>query len=148
MSMHEDQLEISEDTARRLVAEQIPQWRDLPVRAVATAGTVNAICRIGDDLAARFPLLAEDPTAVEADLEAEADAARELAGASTVWHLLDAVRREVLRDALGCSEVQWRRGMAWAFQQSMGLVWYYAESNPSMSRWGRRTLDRLLGDAG
>jgi hypothetical protein len=28
----------------------------------------------------------------------------------------------------------------------MGLVWYYAESNPSMSRWGRRTLDRLMQD--
>jgi hypothetical protein len=42
--------------------------------------------------------------------------------------------------------VQWRRGMAWAFQQSIGLVWYYAESNPTMSRWGRRTLDRLVRD--
>ncbi|GAA4752382.1 aminoglycoside phosphotransferase family protein [Nocardioides endophyticus] len=298
MSMHEDQLEISEEAVRRLVAEQFPQWRDLPVRAVATAGTVNAIFRIGEDLAARFPLVAEDPAAVEAELKAEAGAARELADASTVptpvpvalgrpglgypapwsvqtwlpgqvatnadpasstafaedlagfisdlrrvdvrgrrfegdgrggslpdhdewletcfaeseglldvprlramwaelrtlpsvdpdamchrdltppnvlvrdgrlvgvldgggfsaadpaldlvgaWHLLDAVRREVLRDALRCSEVQWRRGMAWAFQQSMGLVWYYAESNPTMSRWGRRTLDRLLDDAG
>lgn len=26
----------------------------------------------------------------------------------------------------------------------MGLVWYYAESNPAMSRLGRRTLDRIL----
>jgi aminoglycoside phosphotransferase (APT) family kinase protein len=298
MSMHEDQLEISEDAVRRLVAEQFPQWRELPVRAVATAGTVNSIFRIGDDLAARFPLLAEDHSAVEAELKAEAEASRELAAARTVptpvpvalgrpghgypvawsvqtwlpgavatdqdpaastafaadlagfiadlrridvrgrrfegdgrgghlpdhdewletcfqeseglldvprlramwaelrtlpsvdpdtmchtdltppnilvrdgrlagvldgggfaaadpaldlvgaWHLLDAVRRDVLREALGCSEVQWRRGMAWAFQQSMGLVWYYAESNPAMSRWGRRTLDRLLADAG
>jgi hypothetical protein len=33
--------------------------------------------------------------------------------------------------------------MAWAFQQAMGLVWYYARSNPAMSRFGQRTLLRL-----
>jgi hypothetical protein len=27
----------------------------------------------------------------------------------------------------------------------MGLVWYYAESNPVMSRLGRVTLDRVAG---
>lgn len=72
-----------------------------------------------------------------------ADPALDLVGA---WHLLDDVQHEVLRQALACSEVQWRRGRAWAFQQAMGLVWYYAESNPTMSRWGRRTLDRLIRD--
>jgi aminoglycoside phosphotransferase (APT) family kinase protein len=63
-----------------------------------------------------------------------------------VWHLLDEVRRESVRRALACDEVQWRRGMAWALQQAMGLVWYYAESNPVMSRWGRRTIERLESD--
>ena len=63
-----------------------------------------------------------------------------------VWHLLDDVRREAVRRALQCDELEWRRGRAWAFQQAMGLVWYYAESNPVMSRWGRRTLDRLVSD--
>jgi hypothetical protein len=38
--------------------------------------------------------------------------------------------------------------MAWALEQALGLPWYYAESNPIMSRWGRRTLDRLLASAG
>lgn len=70
-----------------------------------------------------------------------ADPALDLVGA---WHLLDDAQRERLRDVLGCHEVQWRRGMAWAFQQAMGLVWYYAESNPTMSCWGRRTLKRVL----
>jgi hypothetical protein len=37
--------------------------------------------------------------------------------------------------------------MAWAFQQAMGLVWYYAASNPAVSRLGRRTLDRILAQA-
>jgi len=62
---------------------------------------------------------------------AAADPALDLVGS---WHLLDEVQRQILREVLGCSEVQWQRGMAWAFQQSMGLVWYYAESNPTMSR--------------
>ena len=59
------------------------------------------------------------------------------------WHLLDDGPRDVVRRDLGCSDLQWQRGMAWAFQQAMGLVWYYTKSNPVMSRWGRRTLDRL-----
>jgi hypothetical protein len=28
--------------------------------------------------------------------------------------------------------------------QAMGAVWYYVDSNPPMSRMGRRTLQRLL----
>ena len=296
MAMHADQIHVSTDTVRRLVKEQFPQWESLAVREMPTAGTVNAIFRIGDELAARFPLRAQDPTQVRAWLRSEAAAADELADISSVptpkpvaigepghgyplpwsvqtwlpgsvatvddpagsvefaadlaafiaalratdtrgrrfdgegrgghlpdhdewmevcfrqseglldvvrlramwaelrtlpevdghrmchgdltppnvlvrdrrlvgvldgggfapadpaldlvaaWHLLDDVPRKVLRDSLGCSEIQWRRGMAWAFEQSMGLVWYYAESNPSMSRWGRRTLDRLVRD--
>ena len=42
--------------------------------------------------------------------------------------------------------LEWERGSAWAFQQAMGLAWYYADSNPVMSRIGRRTLDRLTSD--
>ncbi|MFE7626195.1 aminoglycoside phosphotransferase family protein [Streptomyces sp. NPDC057509] len=73
-----------------------------------------------------------------------ADPALDLVGA---WHLLRPGPREVLRTALGCDDMEWERGRAWAFQQAMGLVWYYAESNPAMSRMGRRTLDRLLEPA-
>jgi hypothetical protein len=28
----------------------------------------------------------------------------------------------------------------------MGAVWYYAESNPAMSRMGRRTLEHIQAD--
>jgi hypothetical protein len=31
-----------------------------------------------------------------------------------------------------------------AFEQAMGLVWYYAENNPAMSWIGRRTLARIM----
>lgn len=291
--MHPDQLTVDLDTVRRMLDEQFPQWRGLAIDEVPTTGTVNAIFRIGSDLAARFPLTAQDPDDARIWLMAEAEAARELAEASTVpttepvalgepgegyplpwsvqtwlpghdatvedpagsidfaydlaaliaslrsvdtrgrrfggagrgghlpdhdewlevcfresedlldvprmraiwaglrnlaevdaeamchgdltppnvlvadgrlvglldgggfgpadpaldlvaaWHLLEEEQRDALRTALGCSDIQWLRGMAWAFQQAMGLVWYYVASNPTMSRWGQRTLDRI-----
>jgi len=72
-----------------------------------------------------------------------ADAALDLVAG---WHLLDRARREILRRELGAGEIEWHRGAAWAFEQAMGLVWYYAESNPAMSAVGRSTLTRLLDD--
>jgi hypothetical protein len=51
-----------------------------------------------------------------------------------------------VRRYLGSSDVEWERGAAWAFQQAMGLVWYYERTNASMSALGRNTLSRLLGD--
>lgn len=294
MAMHSDQIEIRPAVVRRLVDGQFPQWRQLPVRPVSGTGTVNAIFRIGDGLAARFPLRSQDPGEVLAALTTEAAAMRELSDVATVpvpepvaigepgdgyplpwsiqtwlpgrdadtedpagvpgfaadlcafiaamrtadtrgrrfdghgrgghlpdedpwmdtcfrksdqildvaplramwadlrtlpeldadvmshrdlippnvlvshgrltgvldtgafgpanpaldlvcaWHVLDENQRGLLRAGLECGEIQWQRGMAWALQQAMGLVWYYAESNPAMARWGRRTLDRLL----
>ena len=76
MSMHPGQLDVAPETVRRLVARQFPQWRELPLRAVPTQGTVNALFRLGDDLVARLPLVA----ATREQLEAEAAAAAELHG--------------------------------------------------------------------
>jgi aminoglycoside phosphotransferase (APT) family kinase protein len=53
--MHEDEVDIDAPLVRRLVAAQFPQWADLPVEPVRSAGTVNAIYRLGDDLAVRLP---------------------------------------------------------------------------------------------
>ena len=61
----------------------------------------------------------------------------------SAWNLLEAEPRQVLRDSLRCGELDWERGKAWAFAQAMGVVWYYADSNPVMSRLGRVTLDRI-----
>ena len=297
--MHDNQLDISPDVVQTLLDRQFPQWRSLPVRHVAATGTVNAIFRIGDLYAARFPLKAGDADAVRRSLEAEAKAAAELAGRTrfqtpepvalgepdagyplpwsvqtwlpgtvatdadpgdstpfafdlaefivgvrsipalgrtfsgsgrggdlhdhdewletclvrsaglldvsrlrrmwaelrdlprgdaadvmnhgdlmpgnvlvsgdrrrlagvldvgglaaadpaldlvSAWHLLEAGPRKALRGALGSDDLEWARGKAWAFQQSMGLVWYYADSNPAMAGVGRRTLDRLIDD--
>ncbi|MFC8433553.1 aminoglycoside phosphotransferase family protein [Streptomyces sp. NPDC057253] len=70
-----------------------------------------------------------------------ADPALDLVSA---WHLLRPGPRDVLRRTLACDDLEWERGKAWAFEQAMGLVWYYVDSNPTMSLLGRRTLDRIL----
>lgn len=295
--MHADQLTARPETVRALVRDQFPQWGDLPVREQASQGTVNAVFRIGDEFAARFPLQPGDVEAVRRRLEKEAEAARELAGytrfrtpmpvalgepgrgyplpwsvqtwvpgsiatpldpagsvlfahdlASFVrdvraidtrgrrfggggrggdlashdawmetcfaksaglldverlrtmwaglrrlprgdaedamthgdlipgnvlveqgrlvgvldvggfgpadpaldlvgaWHLLEDGPRRRLREDLGCGELEWLRGKAWALQQAMGVVWYYRESNPAMSHMGEVTLRRLMAD--
>jgi aminoglycoside phosphotransferase (APT) family kinase protein len=293
--MHENQLAVSVQTVHALVGEQFPAWRGLPITAVRASGTVNAIFRIGERLAARFPLQPGAAAVVRTGLEREASAARELAGRTrfrtpepvalgepgpgyplpwsvqtwlpgvtateddpgeestgfahdlaefvagvrqidtrgatfsgsgrggdlrahdawletcfarsgplldvprlrqmwqqlrdlprgpgadvmshgdlipgnvlvsggrlagildvgglgpadpaldlvAAWHLLGTGPRQVFRAGLGSSDLDWARGQAWAFEQAMGLVWYYAESNPAMSQLGRRTLSRL-----
>jgi aminoglycoside phosphotransferase (APT) family kinase protein len=70
-----------------------------------------------------------------------ADPALDLVSA---WHLLEPGPRQVLRTDLGCDDLDWERGRAWAFEQAMGLVWYYRLSNPVISAMGRRTLERIL----
>jgi aminoglycoside phosphotransferase (APT) family kinase protein len=297
MTMHEDEVHIPDDVVRELVATQFPQWAELPISRIASSGTTNAIFRIGDDLAARFPLRLADPDATRVILQSEAAAARLFADHSPVpaphpvaigepafgyplpwsvqtwlsgttaidadpsgsvafaydlatfvaalrkvdtggrhftghnrggdirrhdqwvemcfqnskdlldvqrlrelwlklrdlpreapdvmthgdlipanvlvaddrlagvldgggfgpadpaldliagWHLLDDGPRSVFRAELGCNDLEWERSKAWAFEQSMGAVWYYAETNPAMSEMGRRTLQRIV-DAG
>lgn len=60
------------------------------------------------------------------------------------WHLFTDEPREQFRRDLGCSDLQWERGKAWAFQQAAGAYWYYEHSNPTMADMGRTTLERLL----
>jgi aminoglycoside phosphotransferase (APT) family kinase protein len=295
--VHPNQLDVTVETVRALVAAQFRAWAHLPVRVVVTHGTVNALFRIGDRLAARFPLVPGEVAEIRRWLQSEADAARELVGRTRfptpepvalgepgagyplpwsvqtwvpgtvatdadpadsvgfahdlaefveavraidtrgrrfagsgrggalvsqdawletcfaksgrlldgprlrrmwasfrrlprgdrpdimshgdlmpgnilvaggrlagvidvgglgpadpaldlvgAWHLLDPHPRRALRDRLGCDDEEWERGKGWAFAQSMGLVWYYAETNPTMAAIGRRTLDRLVAD--
>ncbi|WP_433309897.1 aminoglycoside phosphotransferase family protein [Micromonospora sp. CA-269861] len=292
--MHDGQLAVPFDVVRELVDAQFPEWRSLPVRRIASQGTVNAIFRIGDRLTARFPLEPREVDAARDWLEREAEAARELLGRTrfptpepvaigepgdgyplpwsvqtwlpgvvatdsdpgesvafahdlaefvrgvraidtrgrtfsgqgrggelpahdewvetclrrsetlldvpplrrmwevmrelprggapdlmnhgdlipgnvlvsdgrlagvldvgglgpadpaldlvSAWHLLEREPRQAFRQQLGCDDLEWERGRAWAFQQAMGLVWYYQQTNPTMSRMGRRTLARI-----
>jgi aminoglycoside phosphotransferase (APT) family kinase protein len=80
MTMHAGQLSVPIETVRRLVAEQFPQWGELSIRPLASAGTVNALFRIGDHLTGRFPLHPIELELARQWLREEAEAARELAG--------------------------------------------------------------------
>jgi len=62
----------------------------------------------------------------------------------SAWNLLESGPRGTMRRLLDSDDVEWARGQAWAFQQAIGLVWYYVDSNPTMSEIGRRTLDRIV----
>ncbi|MFH9351975.1 aminoglycoside phosphotransferase family protein [Kitasatospora sp. NPDC017646] len=53
--MHADELDIDEALVRRMVAAQFPQWAGLPVELTDSAGTSNAMYRLGADLVARIP---------------------------------------------------------------------------------------------
>ena len=48
-------VQIDVSLVRRLLAEQFPQWADLPLAPVASAGTDNALFRLGEDKVARLP---------------------------------------------------------------------------------------------
>ncbi len=64
------------------------------------------------------------------------------------WHCFADALREQMRRAMSCSELQWERGAAWAFEQAIGAYWYYRDSNPTMADMGRTTLERLVSSFG
>ena len=53
--MHDDEVGTDADLVRRLLASQHPQWAEVSIERVPSAGTDNAIYRLGDDLAVRLP---------------------------------------------------------------------------------------------
>jgi aminoglycoside phosphotransferase (APT) family kinase protein len=55
MKMHDGEADIDADLVGRLLAAQFPHLTSLPIREVPSTGTVNAIYRLGDHLAARLP---------------------------------------------------------------------------------------------
>lgn len=67
--MHADEADIDTGLVRALVAAQFPHWADLPVTPVESAGTDNAMYRLGDDLAVRLPRVRGAAADVAADHE-------------------------------------------------------------------------------
>ncbi len=53
--MHADEMDINISLVSRLLAAQFPQWADLSIEPFKSAGTDNAIYRLGDDMAVRLP---------------------------------------------------------------------------------------------
>jgi aminoglycoside phosphotransferase (APT) family kinase protein len=292
--MHDDEILVSDEVVRKLIAGQFPEWSQEPILRIASSGTVNAIFRIGTEFAGRLPLRPDDPeskrqaletealasaefiryspfpspvriaigkpgpgyplpwsvqtwlpgtSAIGADPGASADYASDLAALVTAlrqadtggrkfsgggrggdlrdhdewvetcirqsatmfdahrlegmwdyfralprtspdvmthgdltspnvlvnrgrlagvldcggfgpadpaldviagWHLLEDGPRTVFRDELRCDDLEWERSKAWAFQQALGAVWYYVDSNPVMHTMGHLTLSRII----
>jgi aminoglycoside phosphotransferase (APT) family kinase protein len=59
--MHDDEVDVDAELVRRLVAAQFPRWADLPIERIRSAGTDNAMFRLGDDMVVRLP---RQPSAV------------------------------------------------------------------------------------
>jgi aminoglycoside phosphotransferase (APT) family kinase protein len=53
--MHANEVMTDAALVRRLLAAQFPQWAELPIAPVPSAGTDNALYRLGDALAVRLP---------------------------------------------------------------------------------------------
>ncbi len=53
--MHDDEIDVALSLVNRLVAGQFPEWAGLPIRPINSAGTDNAIFRLGDNMAVRLP---------------------------------------------------------------------------------------------
>ncbi len=60
--MHDNEFPIDEQLVRSLVDAQFPEWAELPIVAIDSAGTDNALFRLGNELAVRLPRI---PGAVE-----------------------------------------------------------------------------------
>jgi aminoglycoside phosphotransferase (APT) family kinase protein len=53
--MHADEVDTDAALVRRLLLGQFPQWADLPIEAVPSAGTDHALYRLGDEMSVRLP---------------------------------------------------------------------------------------------
>jgi aminoglycoside phosphotransferase (APT) family kinase protein len=58
MKMHAEEVDTSPALVRELVRSQFPEWADYPVEPVLSAGTDNALFRLGKTLSVRLPRVA------------------------------------------------------------------------------------------
>jgi aminoglycoside phosphotransferase (APT) family kinase protein len=54
-NMHENEVQTDTQLVGRLLAAQFPQWASLPLAPVPSAGTDNALYRLGSDMVVRLP---------------------------------------------------------------------------------------------
>jgi aminoglycoside phosphotransferase (APT) family kinase protein len=62
------------------------------------------------------------------------------------WSAFGPAGRSVFRNLIGADDATWRRGRGIATGQAVGLVPYYAVTNPALSALGRRMLAEILTD--
>jgi len=67
--MHTDEVETDKILVERLVTAQFPEWANLPIQPVPSAGTDNALYRLGQSMVVRLPRISAATRQV--DLEHE-----------------------------------------------------------------------------
>jgi aminoglycoside phosphotransferase (APT) family kinase protein len=63
------------------------------------------------------------------------------------WSLFGDAGRTLFRDILDVDDGTWQRGRGIALHQALGLIPYYAITNPELSALGQRMLGEILADA-
>ena len=53
--MHSDEVETDSALVKQLLISQFPQWAELPIKPVLSAGTDNALYKLGEDMVVRLP---------------------------------------------------------------------------------------------
>ena len=66
--MHSDEVDTDPSLVSRLLADQFPEWADLPIEPVESSGTDNAIYRLGEDMAVRLPRIPGDTATIDKEL--------------------------------------------------------------------------------
>ncbi len=66
--MHAHEVDVDQFVVGRLLAAQFPQGAHLPIEPVRSAGTDNAIYRLGEDMALRFPRIPAATARLEKEL--------------------------------------------------------------------------------
>jgi aminoglycoside phosphotransferase (APT) family kinase protein len=67
--MHSDEIDIDMALVGRLVASQFPGWRAMPCKEVDSAGTDNAMFRLGHEMVIRLPRIALAERGIEKEIE-------------------------------------------------------------------------------
>ncbi|MGA8163601.1 MAG: GNAT family N-acetyltransferase [Waddliaceae bacterium] len=67
--MHENEFHIDEALVQRLLAKQFPSWANLPLKSVLSAGTDNALYRLGNEMVVRLPRIGWAVGAIEKECE-------------------------------------------------------------------------------
>ncbi len=125
--MHADEVETDVSLVRRLLTAQFPQWADLRIEPVASAGTDNAIYRLGEVMAVRLPRVAWAIGQVEKEH-------RWLPKLAPHLPLAIPVPIAKGRPATGT------RGIGWSRRA------YYLNTNPVIVNNARHAIDEVLAD--
>ncbi len=65
---------------------------------------------------------------------------------NAAWSIFSQDLVNVFRDLVGADDDTWRRSRGIAISQAVGLVPYYAVTNPGLSALGKRMLREVLAD--